>query len=376
LGVGLIFSTLVLYLLLDHGQRAANLILLRRLVRHLPSFFMALSIFSSVSSVKSFLRLFSLFLLGQGLYDIYYNISFYYETGRSAFRVMDYQIKQGIGIAEFSVFFSTNSVHRAAENVYLIMLVAISSHFLLPNLQTIEKAWYAACISILCGVALFSGLTTPIFLMGMMPILFLFISRGRFALFATLWLLATLCLVIYGAYQFELSAFTYYFDKAYAAILSIIRPDEFDENARILLFARSISAFFSNPVFGVGGHAFIRGEKVLGGHSGIADTLAQFGLFGIAGIALILSFVFSQIKNRRSDITLAELHVTLSLFMVLFMSFIIHSFGNPTFGAEEINRVFLFSLGLYCSFDAHVRRLSYERGRLNTMAIYTGGHRA
>lgn len=62
----------------------------------------------------------------------------------------------------------------------------------------------------------------------------------------------------------------------------------FDDN-RIELYQRSLNTFLANPILGT----FLSGNNLIGGHSFILDTLAQFGLLG----ALFLFFMYRKIYN-------------------------------------------------------------------------------
>ena len=102
--------------------------------------------------------------------------------------------------------------------------------------------------------------------------------------------------------------------------------DPNDPRVRAHLMMNSVHSFLANPVFGVGVVDAALGDDLVGNHSGIVDSLAEFGLFGVVWYFLFIGMGVRRLYRewrRDPDDLLHQAR------LVTFVVFLVGAFANP-----------------------------------------------
>lgn len=183
---------------------------------------------------------------------------------------------------------------------------------------------YIFCISMILLI-LFSTFAASIILLLMgFAGFFLFSIRRRKTYFI---IALSILMFIFIVRQFDFSEMPQFehMGEKITTIFTLASGSNYDDpndpRMRFNLMKNSMNTFLENPLFGVGTYAeATAGYEVVGNHSGIVDSMAQFGLLGIIWylifIAICLRRLFLALKDDPNNLIHQARFMTFILFLI------------------------------------------------------------
>ena len=111
---------------------------------------------------------------------------------------------------------------------------------------------------------------------------------------------------------------------------------------RFYLMKITMNTFLDNPFFGIGTYEDSRRYGMVGGHSGIIDSLAQFGMLGIIWYLIFLVICFRRLLFA---LRVAPNSLIIQGRFLTFILFLIGAIANPMFLDPAISAlVFILAL--------------------------------
>jgi hypothetical protein len=362
--IGYSLFCLYIFAFVGHGYQYSNTAFAYTLIRYIPEFLMALYLSNRKHGLFPVVVTIMVVCSFTGILSIIFNIDYYNKTGGSALRDRKEILMstKGMGDVREMDAMGIIGVNAAASRAYLF---AICLGYFLAVKRLLKPSVYAifvALLTIMLLATILSGLTVPLILCAIAIIGFSVLLVRKLSSVIMLFVMATaFALGTFLSYQFNLTVFTKYFDKAWNLINRLTGTDGFiQEIDRYQLFMLSWETFLQNPIFGVGGRTGILGHGgvLIGGHSGFADTLGQFGLIGSLGFIVLFVYTIYTLYlliNLEKRNILGSFYFT---FLVFFSIFFVHSFVNPTLGTFSITQVLIFVLGLMMGLRRSARPTS------------------
>ena len=341
-----------MYAFVGHGYRYSNMVFGYAFLRYVPEFLMGLYIANRRSGLFPVVGTILLMCAFTGALSLAFNIEYYTETGGSALRDRKEILKytQGTGETREMDAMGIIGVGAAAARAYLFAIcfgyfLAIK-RFLKPFVSFV----FTGLLSVMLISTILSGLTVPLALCGIAILGYAILRVRRISsVIISIAMAGAFGVGTFASYKFNLTVFTQYFDKAWNIVTRLTGTGGYvEEINRYRLFMLSWDTFVSNPIFGVGGRTGIHGVGgvMIGGHSGLADTLGQFGLIGSLGFIILFIYairtLYKVTKSEKGN-PMGSFYFT---FLVFFGMFFIHSFVNPTLGTYSITQVLLLVFGL------------------------------
>lgn len=272
-----------------------------------------------------------------------YNIGFEAAVGQSAARIMHSE-----GTTLDAALAGVGGVHSAAARAYVVILTMGLFLSIRKHLNTLSILAYIGMLFATLLGTLFSGFTTPMLLV--------FLAMSFFGAFQitrvrTWFFIAGGLAAIFIAYQIalvlDLQSILSQFEKALTLFDVVLGDEQIDSVPRYFLFMHSLNTFLHAPLFGVGGYLFIPDlwANPIGGHSTFIDWPAQFGIVGVTGLIIIgVSIVQANLHLKRSG-RARDLGPFAVILKIYFLVFLVHSLGNPTLAAPNIDVMTALTLG-------------------------------
>lgn len=351
-----IFYTLGFLLLMaamKYGFWQSQIIVAYRLARYIPDVLMGIYVANRRGGIFTLICVIASVTAFTGLTSLVFNVQFYGAVGEAAVRYRhEMTQRQGLEIDSAFEMMGIGGVNAAAARAYYFALCLGGFLFLWPMLKRFWVVIYIGMLIAMLAGTILSGLTVPLFLVAFAIGLFLLlrINRPTTAIFGII-LAFAFSLAVFLSYQYHITAFTKYFDKALTIIGQTVGSSgDISEISRYGLFMTSMKSFLSHPLIGVGGVILVSTGgstlHMIGSHSGFADTLGQWGLIGSFGYIVLIIYIVIllwRLRPRQNGSPLGSFYFA---FVVLFSVFALHSFVNPTIGTHEIMQVFLLAIGM------------------------------
>lgn len=355
--IGYLLLVFTLSVLARHGFPQTSILYAYRLVRYVPDFMIGIYLMQK----RDGLRFLFLTILFSGavtsLGSVVYNYYYYGNFGGSALRELHNLTMEGReDLADYRNIKAAgvSSVNMAGARPYYLVFCIFYLLTTFSQERPLKRFYFLILSSIFLVGTVLTGLALPFILTSSGILIGLITSRFRIkeALLGIL-SLSVLGAGIVGSYLLQLEVFTRYFDKALAIFKAAIGQEgTLLDIDRYVLFKISWDTFVQSPFVGVGGEVFIGDYDSIfvGGHSGLGDFLAQYGILGAFPFVILLVFTVNRYlyfyKSSKEEVH----NRFIKVFLVLLLMYVCHSFVNPTFGASEINQMAFLMLGVFLGY--------------------------
>jgi len=131
---------------------------------------------------------------------------------------------------------------------------------------------------------------------------------------------------------------------------------------RMMLYRRSIETFLRYPLAGIGGNSITSGNSpihTVGGHSGILDGLAFYGIF----FFIFISFIFVKFKDVVFAISKSSKKIQFHTAKYLVMAYVMLIIADPLHMDLKVNMYFMFMVISIIPTQLQTSQLTIHNGK-------------